>query len=98
MIGICQSCRCSSCSALVLTHFVADASARRAIGAGSTAGDIAHAFVVLALLIVLGVPLTSGEAPILLLFLFAVLLLLLIVLLGRVALEPGVAWYCSSRS
>ena len=58
----------------------------------------------LPLLLVLGAPLTPGEAneaPVPLLLLFAVLLLLstlllLLVLLGGVALEPGVARHCPS--
>jgi hypothetical protein len=41
---------------------------------------------------VLGVPLASGEAPMLFFLMFAVLLLLL-VLLGGVALKSGVAWH-----
>jgi hypothetical protein len=54
-------------------------------------------FAALPLRLILGVPLASGEAPMLLFLMFAVLLFLL-VLLGGVALKPGVAWHCSFRS
>jgi hypothetical protein len=56
----------------------------------------------LPLLLVLGAPLTPGEsneAPVPVLLRFAVLLMmLLLVLLGGVALEPGIARHCSSCS
>jgi hypothetical protein len=50
-------------------------------------------FAALPLRLMLGASLASGEAPMFLFLLFAVLLLALI-LLGGVALESGVAWHC----
>jgi hypothetical protein len=50
-------------------------------------------FAALPLRLMLGASLASGEAPMFLFLLFAVLLLAL-VLLGGVALESGVAWHC----
>jgi hypothetical protein len=89
-----QCCRCSSCSAPALALLVAPASrARCALGVGRGAGYIALVFFsALPLRLVLGVPLASGEAPMLFFLMFAVLLLLL-VLLGGVALKSGVAWH-----